>query len=162
MSLSDTCNIWVVSPGPTWWQDRMCLHSVEARRMTCHPTGKLVDYKCNLCCLLSSTLVEGAPLGLSLNFKPRSPYVQLNLIFLNYGICQVDSCLTSPDDVMGTLDRTLGIMWLHNWFTIHPASPTVIAHCHSMLMLLCLKFSLIGSGSLLPVTPPNGLVVDLH
>ena len=56
-----------------------------------HPTGKSGDYKCNLRWLLYSAAVEGATFGLSLTFKPPSPDALPNLIFIEYGICEVDS-----------------------------------------------------------------------
>ena len=132
-SLRDARNTWVVSPGPTWWQDRMCL---DVR----HPTGKLGDYKCNLRWLLYSAAVEGATFGLSLTFKPPSPDALPNLIFIEYGICEVDSNLAAPDGAMGALGQSPGSAWLHIWFNIHPASPAVIARCPSMLKILRLRF----------------------
>ena len=63
--LFDHGNIWVLPPGPDWWQSRICINLVKA-------PGE----RTNLRWLFYSAAVEGVSHGLSLTFNPpteRSP-----------------------------------------------------------------------------------------
>jgi hypothetical protein len=102
-----------------------CPQAPHGGRIACASTsvilrGEVGDYKRNLRWLLYPAAVEGATLGLSMTFKPPSPDDLPYLIITHEGICEVESSLA-------------------DCFTIHRASPALIARCPSNAQDLCKK-----------------------
>jgi hypothetical protein len=89
-------------------------------------------------------LVQGAPHGLSLTFKPPQRDDQLPLTHLTYGIAEVNSSLVCRIGVKGDqlppTENALFYSLLSQCFCMHQETPNSIAFCPTTLGLMYLKF----------------------
>jgi hypothetical protein len=94
----------------------------------------------SLLLLLYRAAVQGAPHGLSLSFKPPPRNAQPNLIFLSYGVAEIDSSFVGSNDFKGIPPPEDA--WLSQWVCMHQKNPNhnAIAFCPIVIVLMRLKF----------------------
>ena len=75
---------------------------------------------------------------MSLSFKPPPRNAQPNLIFLSYGVAEIDSSLVGRIDVKGIPPPEDA--WLSQWVCLHQKKTNAIAFCPTAIVLMRLKF----------------------
>jgi hypothetical protein len=131
-SLNDVLNIWHVPPGPDLWQHRMWLDVAKPAVMDGAAQSVSLRW------LLYHADVQGAPHGLHLSFKTPPRNAHPNLIFLSYGVAEIDSSLVGRIEVKGIPPQENA--WLSQWVCMHQKKPNDIAFCPTEIVLMRLKF----------------------
>jgi hypothetical protein len=109
--------MWVLPPGPDWWQNRISRISIDFESF------RVADdaFEENLCSSFYSAAVQEASHGISQNFTPPPFDAQPHIIL------QVHGGEVQP-------------VWLHPWFRMYPLSHPAVALCPSVLTLFRLQF----------------------
>jgi hypothetical protein len=130
--LLDPANIWVIIPGPHWWQNRLCFNIAHDTKIEF--TDHTVQYLgTSLRWLIYSAAREAERNRMSLNFLPPSVTADppFNVFTSDEQTYIMPYCVEEEEE-----------QWIHPWFRVHAATPHALAFCPSLLKLLRLKLIL--------------------